>query len=139
MHRLALHQSACCPIASLIPALLPLPHCSVVSPLSQAFAAYIGCTAVQEALDAADVTGGLSLGEYTALTFAGAMRYYCMLPNVCSIMQNLHDCLPEEYNVIMSTLCYMLELEEIKALRCFQYICFQQYMTGQIVLYNTST
>lgn len=30
---------------------------------------------VQAALDAADVTGGLSLGEYTALTFAGAMRY----------------------------------------------------------------
>ena len=29
---------------------------------------------LQEALDAADVTGGLSLGEYTALTFAGAMR-----------------------------------------------------------------
>ncbi len=30
---------------------------------------------LQEALDAADVAGGLSLGEYTALTFAGAMRY----------------------------------------------------------------
>ncbi|KAL3139643.1 hypothetical protein ABBQ38_003959 [Trebouxia sp. C0009 RCD-2024] len=29
----------------------------------------------QEALDAADVTGGLSLGEYTALTFAGAMSF----------------------------------------------------------------
>lgn len=29
---------------------------------------------LQETLDAADVAGGLSLGEYTALTFAGAMR-----------------------------------------------------------------
>lgn len=29
----------------------------------------------QEALDAADVAGGLSLGEYTALTFAGAMSF----------------------------------------------------------------
>lgn len=37
---------------------------------------------LQEALDAADVTGGLSLGEYTALTFAGAMRYSrCYLHN----------------------------------------------------------
>lgn len=35
----------------------------------------IDCMRMQEALDAADVTGGLSLGEYTALTFAGAMRY----------------------------------------------------------------
>lgn len=30
--------------------------------------------AIQGALDAADVACGLSLGEYTALTFAGAMR-----------------------------------------------------------------
>ena len=54
-------------------------HCSIVSPLShKAFTAYLDCSTVQEALDAADVTGGLSLGEYTALTFAGAMRYCCI-------------------------------------------------------------
>eukprot|EP00983_Pelagomonas_calceolata_P089852 1157352-Pelagomonas_calceolata.AAC.4 len=32
------------------------------------------CTSIQAAVDAIDVTCGLSLGEYTALAFAGAMR-----------------------------------------------------------------
>jgi hypothetical protein len=30
---------------------------------------------LQEAVQAADVAAGLSLGEYTALTFAGALRW----------------------------------------------------------------
>ena len=34
---------------------------------------------VQEAVDAADVTCGLSLGEYTALTYAKAIRYLLLI------------------------------------------------------------
>jgi hypothetical protein len=34
----------------------------------------------QDIIDSVDVTCGLSLGEYTALAFAGAFR--CMLPSI---------------------------------------------------------
>ena len=43
--------------------------------------------AMQEAVKAADVTCGLSLGEYTALTYAEAIRWVCILDFSCRTCQ----------------------------------------------------
>jgi [acyl-carrier-protein] S-malonyltransferase len=50
-----------------------------IHPLSY-FRSCASCWMLQEAVQAADVTAGLSLGEYTALTFAGALKYALMPP-----------------------------------------------------------
>ena len=72
LHHIAEACSACC---------ITLKYCcsgDTIASLSTVYNLCMwgrDCMTLQAALDAADVTGGLSLGEYTALTFAGAMRY----------------------------------------------------------------
>lgn len=62
---------------------LPLPAGPLCwHPMERQIVTYTDMHVLQEAVLAADVTCGLSLGEYTALTFAGAIR--CAMPGACS-------------------------------------------------------
>lgn len=73
-----LYMSLQCSLNSILGLVALTQHCiidpAVTNPLLQLWHTH-PTMGLQEALDAADVAGGLSLGEYTALTFAGAMRY----------------------------------------------------------------